>query len=528
MPEQRITLENNYRGLVKHWVSKGALDNSGYRKGGAGYAVSMLNINPFLAQGLLTPGFQYSDIDSTDAADVTTSVTAFATTVVGGAIAAYGIGADKIYKIIGASTEYNDIVDNTPTTPTWPHTIADAGDTGFVNDALVVDLTIGGNKVRCLLYSYNLLSSGSGAGRLGRFDITNDSDWGAGNSSDTAYSLSNNDVAVGTVSNLFKVDRPMVLGPNGILYIGSGYKVDSLDTTVNDAAISLNVIDIPPTFKIRSLAFYKKFLVIHAEKIILSTTEMRGQTVVFFWDTTSPSFEEPVYTDDETAGALYTDAGELFAFTGSTLFGKLRKWNGQEFEVLTEIASTIPKHGAVEKFRDGMMWGSGASVYRYATVVDGYGRGLWQTDGSSGTISCVKRLYPNNEVLHIAGNNYIRKTNTTKRMDSANYSFPLRELPHRSTINQIIAYFLPLATGDDMMLRYLKNFSTTYNNHAPVSFGTSIQGSFTTADGAVSYKVFTDVVQDVNQIQFNLIWAGTNPASQVALSRIDIDYISGS
>lgn len=120
---------------------------------------------------------------------------------------------------------------------------------------------------------------------------------------------------------------------------------------------------------------------------------------------------------------------------------------------------------------------------------------------------------------------YIKKTDLSKYTDSAQYELVSQDLPQRSTIDRIQNFFPTLATGADMLVRYLSNYGTVYTNYKTISFATSLLGDAPfTADGAANYKTMNDNINDINEIRINLLWGGTNATNQVKMSHIEVEY----
>lgn len=487
-------------------------------------AYSMSSVDPFINIGSLQPGLLLSNTAWVNASAITTAITAMDIGILSGTITAYGIGDGKVYQITNPAGFFNTVTN----AGGFPRTITNE-QTGFTNDiiATYLNITSGMSTVKSLyiLYSYNL-STTPGAGRVGWYDVVNDS------FSDTKYTLT-----TGTVpnsANTLFCDRPMIKGTNGKIYIGSGYQIDSLDTNVLDATMRTNVLDIPQDYRIKSLGWYRGNLVITAQKNI-STNSMVGQVAVFFWDTLDPdTFTEEYYINDAvTAGATVIDTkNELYIFTSNVNFGHLRHFNGQFFEPVTEIPSTIPQHGAVDSFLDGFIWGSGSSVYRWASVRlnSTAGRTLWQTNSTNSTISCVKRLTPQNYIFHVATSNSGSPTmvniDTSKYVDSAQYDFLSISLPNRSTLTKFRTYFPTLSAGCDTLIKYVSNYGTSYANYGTISFAATTQTSPAVppnGDGPVARKLFTTKVNDISELRLALTWSFANATNQTKIKRIEIE-----
>lgn len=513
---RQLVLEN-FHGLTKDWVIKGGEDYKN-KKGPIDKFVRAQTVYPLFVAGELMPGYQTKTI--TNSSVVSTDITDMAidSLTVTGAPIAYGIGDNILYKITTTTTAFDTVVNNTPATPTWPHTISGAVTTaGQLHDCLTCYVNIAGTQTYCLLYSTN--TNVSGTGQLGLYDITNNDDWGGGgNSNDAAYALSTNPIpTAGSAANL--TPRPMTLGTNGIVYIGSGYVVDSLDTTVSSATIVLNAIDIPQNYEIQTLSMYKGFLVIGAQQ--KSTTATRqGGTAVFFWDTFSQSFIDPVFIDDSTCGTLYNDGMNLWLFTANGLYGNIRQWDGQQFIIQQQTTVNIPKHNNITPLRNGFAYGGASFVFWYGEVVPGEGYTLWNLYNVGSAVTCVKKLNPTNDILHFGGdtsNTEFLRTTDTAKFETATLTWPTVNLGRRVTIYRIVVYYATLATGAAVTLEYWKNLGGSLNTpYGTITFA---------ADGTTkNYKVFNTKITDINTFNMQLTWDAIDPANQVCIERIEIDY----
>lgn len=515
----RITIDNFDRGLMKDFPLKGS-ETVYNKKGDLRHhnQVTLGGISPFPNPGYLVPGFQSTDVDSGDASQVTTKITSWAVKTAYGAnttYAAYGIGDNILYKVIGSG--YTDIVNNSPTTPTWPHTIGSVTVVpGDIGDIVAEIQNIGGTQTHCLFYTYNSTAA-DGAGRMGRYDITADSNWGAGNSSDTAFTLTTNDVAEVSGSGIKSVPRPITVGTNKILYVANGYKVDSLDLTVSSASISLNALDIDQNYEIQSTDFWEGQLVMAAHPKSADTSGQRGSVCVFFWDTLSSTFSDPIYIDDDIAGALYVNNRNLYLFTANKVYGNLRLWDGRGFTSIQQVPTAIPTHHGVDNFRDGLVWGdSNGDAWWYGEAREGAGKWLWQFATVGTSLSCVRKLNSTGDVLHFTG----QDTGSTEFIRSLNSSYattetslPVIDFPHRSTIKRIEAHFQTLASGASMSISFSKNLAGSATSYGGIVFAD---------DGAVNRKVFNTRLTDVSQLGTTLAFA--SGSNTVKLERLIIDY----
>jgi len=509
MPKIEITFD---KGLARDFPLKGLETVYDKRGKPENHLTSTVfsGISPLPLPGYAVPGYTAVNIDSVHAAAITTKVTAM---TVATESLAYLIGGAQIYRL--TTTAFTTITANAPATPTWPHAITNAVETdGDIHDIIGTQQNISGNQVNVLLYSYN---RANGVGYLGRYDITNISNWGAGNSSDTYGELSTNDVEDDDGS--FSVPRPMVLGLNKMLYIGSGYVVDARDMTsasIDAPLVDKNVLDIDRDMEIQSLAFWGGQLVV-AARAKRGTGTAKGRVAVYFWDTVSPSYSEVIYIEDDTCGSLFVSGDELYLFTANAVFGNLRKFDGEDFIIEQEINKQIPLHGGVDALRNGLIWGdSTGNAWYYGEIVPNMGKWCWNFTKVGTNLTCVKRLASTGEKIHFAGEDtgsgeFIRSLTTVFR--TSEVLIPVSALPLRSTIKRVEARFYPLETGATASI-----FLHTNNIFNGDSLGTISY----TGDGNISSKVFKSRIKNVNFLTLGITWGTANKA--VKLERIIIEY----
>jgi len=517
----RINIKFN-KGFLRDFPLKGG-ESYYFKKGNYNnqFPWTIQGHSPLYLSGYATAGFLSANIDSTHATTVDTKGTAM---TVQSDNNAYVIGGTKIYRLLSDSTHlnYTNIVDNTPTTPTWPHAIASAVDTDKdMHDIIATQQVIGGGGLyNVLLYSYNVATGG---GYLGRYDHTTASNWGAGNSSDTYGALSTNTIPDDNGS--LSVPRPMCLGQNKMLYIGSGYVVDARDlssASIDAPLVDLNVLDIDRDKEIQSLAFWGNKLVIAARDkrgtIGGDYADAKGKVVVYFWDTFSPSYDDAIVLDDDECGALFVSGDDLYLFTANAVYGNLRQWNDSEFVSIQQVNKQIPLHGSVDELRNGIIWGdTTGKLWWFGEAVIDEGKWVWNIGKVGTNISCVKRLASTGEKLHIAGSEtavatgYIRSLTTT--FAEAEILIPVTDLPTRSTITRIELRFLPLETGSSLLMSCHPN--NQYSSEYDIGVSYAI-------DGEVTRKISKQRIKDVSFLTIGLFW-GT-ATKTVRLESILIDY----
>ena len=501
----KITL-NKFNGLAPNYYG----GTGGTILRGVPYADSMLNINPFTDPGYIQPGFAYTTAQS--GTPLTTAITSMVAAHNGTAPQLYAFGETKLYKFTGTSlaTITND--------GTFPRTISDVlTGAAYQNDLLVTWLRIAAatpDEQLCLLYSYNDTDV-AGTAKLGRYNIT------ANSFSDAAYTLTTNTIPDPGNNNSLYVDRTMIKAPNGVVYIAGGVLIDSLNTSTTDAAIITHDLKIDLDYRIKSFGWYDNKLVIVCVRAT-STSTLRGGIRVYMWDTFSPTWNDSFEIQDSKAGAMYWDNDEIFLLTGDNLVGKIRKFNGLEFPVVQEIPKSIPKPSSIDNFRDGFIFASGDAddsnnkIFAYFSLSPGEPRQLWQVMTIIGTVYNVKRFSAASDALwHFAGvsggTNYLAYTNAAS-WGSGQYTWPVIELPHRSTVTRGAVYHASLGADAAVDINYGSNYSSSYTNY------------LTSDTDSTTHKVLEKSVPDISAISPQLEWDASGVAAAAQVARVEIDY----
>jgi hypothetical protein len=265
------------------------------------------------------------------------------------------------------------------------------------------------------------------------------------------------------------VPHQMSLTPDGLaVIITNGRYLAKL--TLSSNAIDYQALNLGAGFVATDVDIYQNYIVVIGYK---ETTYITGysksESRVWFWDTTSPFYQNTFNLRDNYATALYVNNG-LFAFTqGSSSTTKIKYFNGSNFETIFESRQigNAPRPGSIETVEGLMHYAPKTSsnlmcldgkAFHYRTRVT--------TDGSTNAsdIGMVKNLEEGG-FLYIG-----RKVDTAYSLvtlnasqyftDSATMIYPMVSLPYQSTITKIIVYFSQFGAGASLIASLFKNYST--------------------------------------------------------------------
>lgn len=196
--------------------------------------------------------------------------------------------------------------------------------------------------------------------------------------------------------------HPMVVGDDGILYIGDRNFVHAYDGTSDggtNGTFIANILQLPDGYIIRSFATTSDYkLVIYASQTTTVATGVfaLGNATAYFWDYLSLN---PVYSrdlQDNYIGEGFNWNGTVACFTSDRVSitqpgrYKLQIFNGSNFEVVqTYTTGNVPERGGVQVVSKDIYWNGGGILYAYSNLPDVGGYGLHYlttslTDGTSG------------------------------------------------------------------------------------------------------------------------------------------------
>ena len=171
---------------------------------------------------------------------------------------------------------------------------------------------------------------------------------------------------------------------------GIGY-VHAVHTTKTSAEGDTNdgstygALDLPFNYIPITGCSYGNDIVI-AATLTSSTTVNQGGTVLFFWDTTSPSFYRMVKMSDAICSVLKYINGTLYGLSGDLTGGYrlFRYVGGDAIETLKIIEDGYPPlQGAVDSVGNRLVWGANTTLpivssglYAYGSKSDLFPRGL--------------------------------------------------------------------------------------------------------------------------------------------------------
>jgi len=218
------------------------------------------------------------------------------------------------------------------------------------------------------------------------------------------HHLSDNKLYVGDVVN-----------GQGVLHaIKTTKTTDEGDT--NDGS-AFNVLDLPFGYAPFAIESYGLAVVVGASQVNTDTVLRHGQSALFFWDTTSPSFSRVVPLPDPFITALKYNNGVLYGWSG-TLQGGVRFWQyvgGDTIQTIKYIEEGHPPmQGAVDAIGNRIAWGAfttyptnSASVFAYGSKSDLFPRGLHNIARSTVTATASNGL-----------------VTALKNVQQADYAFP--------------------------------------------------------------------------------------------------------
>lgn len=220
----------------------------------------------------------------------------------------------------------------------FPHTISAHGGHSSVagQDLCVYYHNVSSVRTKSLFYSWNDNTDGD----IGKFDLSATFD-------DDYMSTVSSGGAVLTTG----VPHPLIVGDDDILYIGNGRYLNAYDgNTGADGTYSAKVLTLPEGYEIVSMSkLQPRSLVIFAYNKNTTGTLYRSDAKAFFWDYLSldPYQIEDLYDNQVYESFQYK--GMVGCFTGGRgNYGKIKIFNGSEFETIAKYLGTGPCHGGCD------------------------------------------------------------------------------------------------------------------------------------------------------------------------------------
>lgn len=291
------------------------------------------------------PGYVIAGPNPTDATDVSNI----------DSIVKNGVTSGSTALLIGAGTKMWSVALTTDTVSDLRTISAHGGHSSVVGEDVII-YEISGTKY--LFYSWTDDTDGD----VGRYDLSATFD------DDYMSTVPTSGAALGTDPH------PMIVGDDGILYIGDGKDVASFNATTT--TFNASALDLPASYIITSFAKTSNYLVIFAYKDSSSgSTFYRSECTAFFWDYVSESFTYafPLSGNYVNGGfSLNNNVVGCFVQGRSSSVYTNRKsslliFDETGFKSVKTFIDNIPRHGGVEVIDDMIYWNSSGVIYGYGT-----------------------------------------------------------------------------------------------------------------------------------------------------------------
>lgn len=447
----------------------------------------MREFDPFRLLGYASPGYMPADVTTVAAID---AVQKNGVVNNGATPYAYTCGGTKVHQT-------NLSTDTVTNAGAWPHAIA-----GSAMEDIII-YRYGGTK-------YLFVSYYDGTDleiATWNFDATwNDTFWSGGGGTPTGLSLNSTDQSV---------PHPMIVGPNGILYIGDGKDIASVNGPASTGNTS--ALDLPPGYIINSFAKTEKYLVAYAylAEGFTGSNFYRGDAKAYFWDMISDSWQYEYTLDDNYVSGGFIWRGTVGCFTNgrgknaSTKTMALRIFEDGEFKIANGCITgdNPPGHGGVEVIDNMIHWMSDGKVYSYGNT-DSELKDIMvhRTSGSGTTNGGMLKNFSTNKLyastgtttsggLQTLSSNY--NSATTWQSLMAEPQFPLN---HRGEISYVVIDFDGTASGG-------REFALTLNTDRGSESATTVITGVTTitvqttAESATSKRLHHETNIDSSSVE---------------------------
>lgn len=479
--------------------------SGGYQSVGNG-ARSMVAFDPFREYGVASPSYNPSSLTNASVIDV---IQKRCVVNNGATPYAYTVGGTKVHQI--------NISTDTITTPTtFPHAVA--GST--MEDCIIY--RYGGTKY--LLYSYY---DGTDM-EIGTYDF-------ATTFADTWWSGT-----LGNDSENQNVPHPMIIGPDGNLYIGDGRHVAAIYGDLSQSSTA--AVSLPTGWIISSFSKTSNYLIIYAYKSEgYGSTIYRGESQAFFWDLVPDNnFFTEIYDLEDNyvnGGFVWRGIPGCFTYGRSKMGGRgymgMKLYDGSKFQLIEGcvVNADTPGHGGVEIVDDMVNFLSSGVVYSYGSGISGQKDILTSRNTMSGSTNggCIlnvgsNTIYTSTGTTTSGGMEKISTGYNANALWISTYAFPPFDFDKMGEIEHVQVKFLTTCTGGlsfNLILGMIGQ-SSTQNVFTDVSDITILS----TAESATSKKIITSTQIDASSVEFkdfvglriSLDWGtgtGTTTAPQV-------------
>jgi hypothetical protein len=411
------------------------------------------NLNPYRYLGYAAPGWNTADI---------TNVSVVNSEIISGTTGAES-GTNYGYLISnGAKLHRFDISANSLTNAgSWPHSIVGTA-TEEGNDIVTYSANIGGTRTKCIFYSWN--DNGADLWNVGIYNLAAasfDDDW---MSTVPATPLAATDISSDDLP------RPMIVGADDTLIIGSGNLVHALDgATGTNSTFQSQRLVLPSGYIIKAFARMPNYLAIFAYyspsgNSVNANTVSSGPATCFLWDYLS---DDPTYVYDLddyfVTAAVELKDGSVGCFTsgkepmpdGLSRYSKYQVFNGSGFEVASYFIADPPGKGGCFVNGDAVYWLSEGVVNMYGPPYPGLPVGLNRIASGAGTTDRgMLKQFSTNKILACTGlttSGGLQRFVTSEYASSASFTTQLAQpvFPpgQYGKVKSFTVYFADTASG---------------------------------------------------------------------------------
>lgn len=394
----------------------------------------------------------------------------------------WGVGGAKLYKISSTAVTSD---------ANYPHTIDKAAVTGEDGESVA-------HYNGILYYFYNHSGSAGDIGKLTIATNTFDDDWGS-------------TVPTGA-SALTNAPHPTVLGGDGIIYFGNGPSVgyyDALTNTLSAAELDLNV-----DVEVVDLLWEKDMLTIATNNPNIATGNANNG-VIYTWNTTASSFQEPIIEVPGRIGSLIKKNGRIFVFyqdLSDSAF-KLGYIAGDTVQELSSFSGSLPLFYQKTHYKNLISFVSSRSIYLWGASSNQVPIALSQfADGGNATVGALANPFGTPMVASYDGATSYRLAKLSTYDVSCNWKSLMFDVS-TSMIDKIKVHFEPTASGSQC------DFTITYNRGVP-SAHTVGSVSHTNESGKIK-KTFYPKLK-VDDFRFEMNWANGSSTNPLKIRKVEI------
>lgn len=485
------------------------------------------NVNPYRYLGYASPGFLASDVTNVSVVnrellagtDGTESATNYGYIVSNGA---------KVHRFDIAANSLENA-------GSWPHSIVGT-QTEEANDIITYPVNIGGTRTNCAFYSWN--DVGADLWNVGIYNLaagTFDDDW---MSTVPATPLAAPEISTDDLP------RPLVIGDDDTLLIGSGNSVHGLDgATGTNGTFEANRLTLPRGYIITAFARLPQYLAIFAYyspsgNAVTPNFVSSGPAKCFLWDYLSndPTFIYDL-NDYVVTAAVETSDGNIGCFTqglepqpdGTNRFSKLQLYNGQGFEIVQNFVGNAPGKGGCFTNGGAIYWNSDGVIHSYGAPFPGLPTGLNRIASGSGTAArLLLHNYTSNKIVLSSGTT---TSGGLQRLVTSQYSataamttaladpqFPYGQVGKAVGVT---VWFATTASGGRALTLYLQD---------TINGTTQVIDSLTSVTASNMVAKYQSTISGGELMRFDTIraiatWAaGSAATSAPVIRRIEVEY----